>query len=127
MNVDFDAFYSVKDMPGVAWTVRGYAETDREVCEREPTCYGHPCEDAADVFPHAGIGDTFFCEADDDGEFSCGGEEWIYEIVSEVDNSRVIAVMVGDDREHEIDVDDLVEIDEEDFCLVCGQIGCGHG
>lgn len=25
-------------------------------------CPGHPCEDAADLFPHAGIGDTHTCD-----------------------------------------------------------------
>jgi hypothetical protein len=34
--------------------------------------------------------------------------------------------MVGDDREHIVDVDDLTEIAREDYCGVCGQIGCSH-
>jgi hypothetical protein len=25
-------------------------------------CAGHPCEDAGDLFPHAGIGETFYCD-----------------------------------------------------------------
>lgn len=25
-------------------------------------CEGHPCEDAADQFPHAGIGEVFYCD-----------------------------------------------------------------
>jgi hypothetical protein len=44
-----------------------------------------------------------------------------------VDRTQVRAVMVGDDREHVIDVDDLTEIADEDYCGGCGQIGCGHG
>jgi hypothetical protein len=33
--------------------------------------------------------------------------------------------MVGDDRVHVVDVDDLTEISDEDYCPGCGQIGCG--
>lgn len=44
-----------------------------------------------------------------------------------VDDQNVIAVMVGDDREHIVDVDDLTKIDDEDYCSGCGQIGCGWG
>lgn len=39
-------------------------------------------------------------------------------------NARV--VMVGDDRVHEVDLDDLVELKREDFCGQCGAIGCQH-
>jgi len=38
----------------------------------------------------------------------------------------VRAVMVGDDRVHEVDKDDLIPLDEDDFCHGCGQVGCGH-
>jgi hypothetical protein len=38
----------------------------------------------------------------------------------------VLAVMVGDDRRHRVEPDDLERIDEADFCHVCGQIGCTH-
>lgn len=27
-----------------------------------PECEGHPCEDDADRFPHAGIGEIFYCD-----------------------------------------------------------------
>lgn len=42
------------------------------------------------------------------------------------DPDRVVAVMVGDDREHTIDVSELTKISEDDYCPGCGQIGCGH-
>jgi hypothetical protein len=45
--------------------------------------------------------------------------------IKEVDTSKVIAVMVGDDRRHIIDVDDLTALDDGAFCSGCGQIGCG--
>jgi hypothetical protein len=39
---------------------------------------------------------------------------------------NVVAVMVGDDRKHSIDPDDLIEIGEDDYCHVCGALGCTH-
>lgn len=38
-------------------------------------------------------------------------------------DTNVVAIMVGDDREHIVDIDDL-ELIEDDVCS-CGQIGCG--
>ena len=62
--------------------------------------------------------------------------EWIEEIEGEriwcddretvEDRGFVRAVMVGDDREHIVDVDDLTMIADEDFCPECGSTGCGH-
>ena len=40
------------------------------------------------------------------------------------DRSRVIAVMVGDDLDHIVDVDDLTLLADEDYCPECGQVGC---
>ena len=39
---------------------------------------------------------------------------------------RVAAVMVGDDHVTYFDTSDLAKIDREDYCGVCGQIGCTH-
>lgn len=47
--------------------------------------------------------------------------------VREADTDYVRAVMVGDDREHEVEVCDLTPIGDADYCSSCGQIGCGHG
>jgi hypothetical protein len=38
----------------------------------------------------------------------------------------VQAVMIGDDKIHEVDRDDLVELGELDYCAECGQVGCTH-
>ena len=38
---------------------------------------------------------------------------------------KVIAVMVGDDRRHAIDKEDLTLLEEDKFCRSCGEIGCG--
>lgn len=42
------------------------------------------------------------------------------------DESQVIAVMIGDDRRHIVEVADLEMLDDDAYCHVCGQIGCGH-
>ena len=34
------------------------------------------------------------------------------------------AVMVGDDKVHEVEIDDLVLLDEDAYCSECGQVGC---
>lgn len=54
--------------------------------------------------------------------------ETIYDsvFVEDINPNMVIAVMIGDDRKHEIDVDDLILIDEDDYCHECGQMGCTH-
>lgn len=44
----------------------------------------------------------------------------------DVDESTAIVIMVGDDRRHEVDADELVELPEDGYCPGCGQIGCGH-
>lgn len=81
-TIDFDARYRVRDMPGVAFYLRGH--------------YSEPDEDT------------------------------IWSGVENVDSSFVRAVMVGDDREHIVDVDDLELLGEDTYCPGCGQIGCGH-
>jgi hypothetical protein len=50
--------------------------------------------------------------------------DWTGLLVTDYD--RVRAVMVGDDREHEIEVGDLRLLDDLDYCSQCGQIGCVH-
>lgn len=43
----------------------------------------------------------------------------------EVPTGRVLMVMVGDDRLHAVDPDELTKLDEDAYCSGCGQIGCG--
>lgn len=52
--------------------------------------------------------------------FDAYGEE-----LGGVETGMVLAVMVGDDRVHIVDPDDLTVIGEDDYCSCCGQIGCG--
>lgn len=42
----------------------------------------------------------------------------------EVRTGNVIAVMVGDDRRHSVDPEDLVPLARESYCGSCGQVGC---
>lgn len=100
-ELDFSKHYRVEDSPGIAWYLHS------PVMEREPECTGHPA-DYDDP-----MGETVYCDG------SCNDEP----IESD---TQVYAVMVGDDRKHIIDIEDLVPIEEEDFCRDCGQIGCGH-
>jgi len=56
-----------------------------------------------------------------------GETVYFYDHETVEDRGFVRAVMVGDDREHIVDVDDLTMIADEDFCQECGQTGCLHG
>jgi len=61
-------------------------------------------------------------------ELDCGHyyDYCFEETTSIVFTGKLIAVMIGDDRKFLVDFQDLTEIDEEEFCYGCGQIGCGH-
>ena len=100
-GLDFDATYTVDGMPGVAWRIIEHPMLEVE-------CQGHPDDGDFD----GPMGETFYCDG------SCEGDP--------VDEDKVVAIMVGDDRRHVIDVDELTPIDEDDFCHGCGQVGCGH-
>jgi hypothetical protein len=45
----------------------------------------------------------------------------------QVPTGNVVAVMVGDDREHYLDPSDLTALDDSEYCSCCGQIGCAWG
>jgi hypothetical protein len=57
-----------------------------------------------------------------------------YELIQEEDyewsgieyenKSRVRMVMVGDDRIHTVDIEDITELQDDEYCPECGQIGC---
>jgi hypothetical protein len=96
--IDFDAAYKVEEYRGIAWRIDGYATEWTE-----------------EKWEYIGEGDV----EDEDN--------YIYYEPEEVeDTSRVRMHMVGDDREFIFDIEELTKLDEEDYCQVCGQIGCGH-
>lgn len=100
-ELDFSAHYKRADMPGVAWYLRGW--TTEEVQED----------------------DYLVCE-DKDCDHALSEMCWAPGDTSIVQGDMVRAVMVGDDREHLVDPDDLIELDEDAYCAECGQIGCTH-
>lgn len=65
-----------------------------------------------------------YLATDDDGnewEEDSGEGEWI----DSPDCSRIVAIMVGDDRKFTFDVSDVSAITSDDYCADCGQVGCG--
>jgi hypothetical protein len=50
--------------------------------------------------------------------------EWQDDDVYTVETGMVLMVMVGDDRRHVIDPEDITELSDDDYCPGCGQIGC---
>jgi hypothetical protein len=94
--------------PGVAVRFVGYVTETVH-----PECPGHAAADEPND-GHAGIGDVVYCDG------SCQSAE------TETDFGTARVVMVGDDREHEVALDDLIDVDDADFCSECGQVGCGH-
>jgi hypothetical protein len=54
-------------------------------------------------------------------------KEWVFDEEPEpVRTGRVIVVMIGDDRHHTVDEDDVQPLAREDYCGECGQVGCTH-
>ena len=96
--VDMDARYAVQGYGGIAWYLLGYATTWTE--------------------------ESWELIEGEDSEDECS---YLYNEPEEIENRDMVrAVMVGDDRVFEIDVDDLTIISEYDYCSQCGQIGCTH-
>jgi len=54
-------------------------------------------------------------------------EDYEWTGIKTVIEDRVVAHMIGDDRDFTFGVDELTPIEDDEFCSECGQIGCGHG
>lgn len=101
-SVDMAARYTVDGYPGVAFRVTGYS-------------YRNWYE-----------GDVLVCP-DDDCDHDLSEMCWAEGGWTLVTDLHVVtAVMVGDDREHEIHVTDLTLLPADGYCRGCGQTGCGH-
>ena len=99
-SVDFTARYTVDGYPGVAWRATRYATTEQYE------------------------GDQLVC-GDDECDHQLSEMCWTVGDTSLVtDLDMVVAVMVGDDREHLVDVASLTKITDDEFCGGCGQVGC---
>lgn len=54
-------------------------------------------------------------------------EDYDWTGIETINEDRIVAVMIGDDREFEFDTDQLIPIDEDDYCPECGQIPNCYG
>jgi hypothetical protein len=97
-TLDFAARYTVKGGPRVAYYLKGYPQ--RFI----PYTFTVTAEDG-----------TEYEEEDSDGDWE-----------DDLECGQVLAVMVGDDKRHTIDIDDLIPLDDLAYCHVCGQVGCTH-
>lgn len=98
VKLDFSKRYEVKGFPRIACFLVGYPKV------WEPVYYVHTDEDGVEHEEDSGEG------------------EWI----DDTECGRVLAIMVGDDYKHSVDIDDLVPLDDLDYCAECGQVGCTH-
>ncbi len=55
-------------------------------------------------------------DVDEDGQF--WGEM--------IRTGEVVCMMVGDDRKFVVGRDEVTPMEREEYCGVCGQMGCGH-
>jgi hypothetical protein len=113
---DFEPAYRAYGYGGIAWRVTGYAQE----WTREDWQYLGDEDD-----PDAGADDyherTGFYYPDENPA------NYVYIEPEQIeDRTRVVAYMIGDDRDFTFDIDDLEPIAREDYCGQCGQIGCSH-
>jgi len=94
-GIDFDAHYQVKGYRGIAFYVLGWLAENRPI----------------------------MCYVNDEEGNKCEVESGEFEL--EANTDYVVAVMVGDDRRHTVEVSDLIPLKEDGFCRSCGQVGCG--
>lgn len=108
-TLDMDGRYAVAGWKGIAFRLAGFPR------RWEPCTYLAECEDP-------------YCSCHDDAsalhECEDGDGEWVEQDAS---CGRVLAVMVGDDKQHEVDIADLTPLAEGAYCGCCGQIGCHWG
>lgn len=97
-EVTFPGYYTVAGYKGIAFYVTGYETVTREI-------------------------DAFWIDEDGDVEQVGTGE---FETV-ELSDGKLKMVMVGDDREHLVDREDITPLPDEQFCGGCGQVGCCWG
>ncbi len=103
---------------GIAFYVRGW-ETEVRFSD---SVVDDPCENCHGTGTQDNAGETEDCER-------CYGVGTIpYECIDdegeEVRTGMVVVTMIGDDRTHVVDVDDLTPLERKDYCGECGQIGC---
>lgn len=105
--------YRVRGYDGIAWRALGYETENVNVI----LC--HNCEYCA-IERDGGGGRTI-------EQGTCDECELYYSDEPEAERTGSIACrMVGDDRLFTFDADELTALEDDEYCQVCGQIGCGH-
>jgi hypothetical protein len=115
-DFDFDSAYTADGYRGIAWRVTGYAT---EWTTEEWVYLGDehdPDAGADDYFERTG----YYYPDENPANYAYGEPEEIE------DRTRVVAHMIGDDRDFTFDIEDLMPLDEDGYCPGCGQTGCGH-
>jgi hypothetical protein len=116
-DFDFTPAYRADGYGAIAWRVTSYAQ---EWTAEEWTYLGD------DADPDAGADDYFertgYYYPDENPA------NYVYAEPEQIeDRTRVVAHMIGDDRNETFGVDELTPIDDGDYCACCGQIGCAWG
>lgn len=111
---EYAGHYRIRGGSAVAWRVEGWELTPIAV-------WSCPCEHLRIERPTGGG-----CVAAD-GDSDCDHHDLTASDDPEYERTgRLVCVMVDDDHPHAFDPSDLLQIDDLDYCLVCGQIGCTH-
>ena len=97
LTPDYSGVYKEKNRPGFAWRIVG----PRKVWVPVSYWWFNDDDEMVEVF-------------DDEGE-----------MINDYESGIVLAYMIGDDQLHELDFDDLVKVEDDEYCHECGQIGCG--
>lgn len=127
-ELDLSARYQIRGWEGIAFRIDGWEQkwepytTLVEVC---PECEEEVFLDASDYNEDAKI---YKCPREECAEYfdapleyeeDTGDGEFVNDI-----GGVLLVVMVGDDKRHKVDSDDLILLDELAYCLECGQVGC---
>ncbi len=90
--------------------------------ESDETTY--PADSAYSVCSYPGIAwRVFGWEIEEKEVWDKDLEQDIFE---EQRTGKLVCVMIGDDRRFTFHPEDVKEIKREQYCGVCGQIGCNH-
>jgi hypothetical protein len=119
MSLNLEARYRVKGYEGVAFYVHGFPKVWEEYMSWVPC--GN-CNVPGLIPDGKTQADCLVCNGEGGFDAPSGDGEWFSQDES---CGRVIVVMVGDDRKHEVDIDDLAPLKSDEYCQDCGQIGCG--
>jgi hypothetical protein len=104
-TVNFDGRFTVAGEPRIAYYLLGWAT------EWTEESYELDCDSETHVFDR--VHDDY-----------C----YLYNKPEQYDRTdQVIAVMVGDDRQHVVNVEDLTEISGDDVCPGCGAVPSCYG